>query len=84
MSFEIKTVEEKMTKCILAFETELDTIRAGRANPSLLDRVTVDYYGVPTPLNQVGEVKASDPRTITVSPWDPSLLKQIELSLIHI
>ena len=82
MSFEIKTVEEKMTKCILAFETELDTIRAGRANPSLLDRVTVDYYGVPTPLNQVGEVEASDPRTITVSPWDPSLLKQIERAIV--
>jgi len=82
MSFEVKPYEEKMNKCIIAFEGELATVRAGRANPSLLDKVMVDYYGAPTPVNQVGEVKAPDPRTIVVSPWDPSLLKQIEKAIM--
>lgn len=81
MSFELKVFEEKMAKCISAYENELATVRAGRATPSLLDRVSVDYYGVPTPVNQVGEVKAADPRTLTVTPWDPSLLKEIEKAI---
>ena len=81
MSFDIKHYEEKMSKCTDAYERELGTIRAGRANASLLDKVTVDYYGVQTPLNQVGEVKASDPRTLVVSPWDISLLKGIEKAI---
>lgn len=82
MSFEIKYYEEKMNKCVAAFERELGSVRAGRANASLLDKISVDYYGVPTPINQVGEVKASDPRTIVVSPWDASLLKQIEKAIL--
>ena len=82
MSFEIKQYEEKMGKCISVYERELGTVRAGRANASLLDKITVDYYGTPTPINQVGEVKATDPRTIVVSPWDASLLKQIEKAIL--
>ncbi len=82
MGFDVKQYEQKMGKCITAFEGELATVRAGRANPALLDKVMVDYYGSPTPIGQVGEVKAPDPRTIVVAPWDPSLLKQIEKAIL--
>ena len=82
MGFEVKLYEEKMSKCISAFEGELASVRAGRANASLLDKVTVDYYGVPTPVGQVGEVKATDPRTLVVAPWDMSLLKQVEKAIL--
>ena len=82
MSFELKYYEEKMGKCISAYERELASVRAGRANASLLDKITVNYYGTATPINQVGEVKATDPRTIVVSPWDASLLKDIEKAIL--
>ena len=79
--FDAKTYEEKMKKSIAVYEEELATVRAGRANAGILAQVTVDYYGVPTPISQVGEVKAADARTITVKPWDTSLLKPIEKAL---
>lgn len=82
MSFDLKHYEEKMGKCVAAYERELGSVRAGRANASLLDKVSVDYYGAPTPINQVGEVKATDPRTIVISPWDITLLKPIEKAIL--
>ncbi len=79
--FDKKATEEKMKKSIAVFEEELETVRAGRANASILSHVTVEYYGVQTPLTQVAEVKVTDARTITVKPWDPSLLKTAEKAL---
>ena len=65
-----------------SFENELASIRAGRANPAVLDRVTVDYYGSPTPINGVATVSVPDARTIAISPWDMSLVKQIEKAIL--
>ncbi len=79
--FDQKIYEDKMKKSISVFEEELETVRAGRANASILSHVTVEYYGVPTPLSQVAEVKVTDARTITVKPWDPSLTKPAEKAL---
>lgn len=79
--FDQKIYEDKMKKSISVFEEELETVRAGRANASVLSHVTVEYYGVPTPLSQVAEVKVTDARTITVKPWDPSLMKPAEKAL---
>ncbi len=71
-------VKEKMNKGIESFKNDLATIRAGRANPRILDNVTVDYYGVPTPLNQVGNVSVPEARIIQIQPWEGSMLKEIE------
>ena len=79
--FDEKIYEEKMKKSIAVFEEELETVRAGRANASILSHVTVEYYGVPTPITQVAEVKVADARTITIKPWDPSLMKPAEKAL---
>lgn len=79
--FDQKIYEDKMKKSISVFEEELETVRAGRANAAVLSHVTVEYYGVPTPLSQVAEVKVTDARTITVKPWDPSLMKPGEKAL---
>jgi len=73
--------EEKMSKSIKVFSEQLSTIRAGRANVSVLDRIRVDYYGSPTPLQQVGTVSTPDPRTILIQPWDATLLKAIEKAI---
>lgn len=74
--------EEKMKKSVSSFEGELATISAGRANPKVLDKVTVDYYGSPTAINQVAEVKVPDARTIVIQPWDSTLLKDIEKAIL--
>ena len=71
----------RMDKSIVALENNLQAIRAGRANPRLLDRISVDYYGTPTPLNQVAAVSTPDPRTLTIQPWDASILKEIEKAI---
>ena len=71
-----------MGKCITAFEGELATVRAGRANPALLDKVMVDYYGSPTPLQQVGNVTVPEPRMIQIAPWEKSLIKAIEKAIM--
>lgn len=94
MSAETKTYEDKMTGVINHLVKEHATIRAGRANPAILDKVTVDYYGTPTPINQVAAVSVAEARVLTISPWDASLMHAIEkailtsdigiLSLIHI
>ena len=82
MSFQMKPYEEKMMKSLIVYEKELDTIRAGRANPALLDKVTVDYYGAPTAINGVAQISVPDARTIVIQPWDASTLKAIERSIL--
>ena len=81
MKEELKKYEDKMIKTIHALEAELNTVRAGRANPHVLDRITVNYYGQDTPLNQVGNISIPEPRMIQIQPWDTSLLKEIEKSI---
>ncbi|KNF08847.1 ribosome-recycling factor Frr [Gottschalkia purinilytica] len=76
-----KETEERMEKSLKACKDELTSIRAGRANPSLLDRVTVEYYGTQTPLNQVANISAPEPRMIVIQPWDANILGEIEKSI---
>lgn len=73
---------EKMQKALRHLERELGSIRAGRANPAVLDKVQVDYYGTPTPINQVAAVSAAEARVLTIAPWDPSLMKAIEKAIL--
>jgi len=82
MKYDTKPTEEKMGKAIAAFEENLSTIRLGKANAAVLAKVNVDYYGAPTPINQIAEVKASDPKTLTIQPWDASALKLIEKAIL--
>ena len=82
MKLELSAYESKMKKSISVFESDLSVISAGRANPSVLNGVTVDYYGAPTAINSVAEVKVTDARTITITPWDGSLLKGIEKAIL--
>ncbi|MBT3318218.1 MAG: ribosome recycling factor [Clostridia bacterium] len=74
--------KSKMDKTISVFKRELSHIRAGRANPQLLDGVMVDYYGTPTPINQVGNVSAPEPRMLIVSVWDTSLITEVEKAIM--
>ncbi len=78
----LKRTEEKMTKTIAALENEYKSIRAGRANASVLDRITVDYYGAPTPIQQMAAVSAPEPRILMIQPWDASTLKEIEKAIL--
>ena len=82
MKYDTKPTEERMKKTIASYAEHLSTIRAGRANPQVLSKVTVDYYGVPTPINQMAEIKATDPRTLMIAPWDASTLKDIEKAIL--
>ena len=75
-------VEEKTTKTISVLKSEYANIRAGRANPHILDKILVDYYGTPTPINQVGNISVSDARCLVIAPWDASMLKVIEKQLL--
>ena len=75
MKLDTKEFENKMKKSIESYKFELGSIRAGRANASVLDRINVDYYGVPTPVTQIGTVSSPDARTIVIQPWDSSTLK---------
>ena len=81
MSNQTATYEEKMKKTRAALESEYSTIRVGRANPKVLDKITVDYYGTPTPLNQVGNITVPEARLIEIKPWESSLLKAIEKAI---
>ena len=81
MSPEIKNDEEKMLKTIEVVKANFASVRAGRANAGVLDRITVEYFGTPTPLNQVAAVSSPDPRTLVIQPWDNSLLKAIEKAI---
>ncbi|WP_059053492.1 ribosome recycling factor [Paenibacillus senegalimassiliensis] len=76
-----KHAEERMDKAIQALKRELATLRAGRAAPSLLDRVHVDYYGSPTPINQLANINTPDSRTLMIQPWDKSSLSEIERAI---
>jgi len=71
----------KMDKTIVVLQNNMQAIRAGRANPKLLDRITVDYYGTPTPLNQIGNVTVPEARMMVIKPWEKSMLKQIERAI---
>ena len=77
-----KVAEEKMNKSVNAMLNEYAAIRAGRANPAVLDRVEVEYYGAPTPLNQMAAISVPDARTLVVQPWDKSSLKDIERGIL--
>ena len=78
----IKNTEEKMRKSIDALEREYKSVRAGRANAAVLDRVMVDYYGVPTPVQQMAAVSVPEARTLLIAPWDKSTLKDIEKAIL--
>ena len=81
MNEQIKTAQEKMEKCIKSLEHEYTTIRAGRANPAVLDKVMVDYYGAPTPINQMAAISVAEARILVIQPWDKSSLKLIEKAI---
>ena len=73
--------KEKMEKCLTSLERDYSSVRAGRANPAILDKVMVDYYGVPTPIIQMAAVSSPEPRMLVVQPWDASTLKEIEKAI---
>ena len=74
--------QEKMEKTLVALDKEFHTIRAGRANPAVLDKILVEYYGVPTPLQQMAAISVPEPRTLQIQPWDMSTLKSIEKAIL--
>ncbi len=77
-----KPYDVKMGKTIEIVKEDFASVRAGRANSGVLDRITVDYYGTPTPLNQVSSISTPDPRVLVIQPWDASLLKDIEKAIL--
>ncbi|MCR5251152.1 MAG: ribosome recycling factor [Lachnospiraceae bacterium] len=82
MDERISQYEEKMKKAFEFLQTELSAIRAGRANPHVLDRIRVDYYGTPTPLQQVGNVTVPEPRILQIAPWEKNMIKPIEKAIL--
>ena len=82
MDERIQKYEDKMKKTLASLESELVTIRAGRANPHILDKLTVDYYGAPTPLQQVANITVPEARMIQIQPWESSLIKGIEKAIL--
>jgi ribosome recycling factor len=82
LSFILEEGKESMTRAINHLEAELVKIRAGKANPTMLDGIVVDYYGNPTPINQVGNISAMDARTISIQPWEKNMLQPIERAII--
>ena len=87
MSDELNKIEgqaqEAMDKAISHLETELIKVRAGKANPNIVDGIVVDYYGTPTPINQVGNITVADARTLNIQPWEKNMLQPIERSIIN-
>lgn len=81
MSTQMKPYEEKMKKTVEVLDSEFGTIRVGRANPHVLDRIMVNYYGTDTPINQVGNVTVPEARLLQIQPWDASLLKAVEKAI---
>lgn len=81
MNERLKVYDEKMTKSMKSLASELATIRAGRANPHVLDRIMVDYYGSPTPLQQIGNISVPEPRMIQIQPWEKSMVKAVEKAI---
>ena len=82
MDDRLKPYDDKMKKSYDFLETDLGTIRAGRANPHVLDRIKVDYYGTPTPIQQVVNITVPDPRMIQIAPWEKTLIKEIEKAIM--
>lgn len=82
MDARIKPYEDKMQKTYEYLETDLGSIRAGRANPHVLDKIKVDYYGTPTPIQQVGNITVPEPRMIQIAPWEKGLIKEIERAIM--
>lgn len=82
MDERVKVYETKMTKSLESLEREYASIRAGRANPHLLDKITVDYYGMPTPIQQVGNISVPEARMILIQPWESKLIKAIEKAIL--
>lgn len=83
LSLIMDDAEEHMKKAIQHLEIELVKIRAGRANPNMLDGIVVDYYGTPTPINQIGNMTVTDARTLTIQPWEKNMLQPIERAIIN-
>ena len=79
---ELKKYEDKMNKTLEVLKEDFGTIRAGRANPHVLDKIKVDYYGSPTPIQQVGNVSVPEARMIVIQPWDKSMLKAVEKAIL--
>ena len=77
----LDNAKEKMSKSCAVYQRDMVALRAGRANPQLLDRITVDYYGTPTPLNQVGNIASPEARMLTISPWESKLIPAIEKAI---
>ena len=82
MKLDTKFYEEKMTKTLSSYKENLSTIRAGRATPDVLKKIEVDYYGSPTAINSIAEVKVTDARTLTITAWDKSAMKGIEKAIL--
>ena len=82
MDERIQKYEEKMKKTLASLESELVTIRAGRANPHILDKLAVDYYGAPTPLQKVANITVPEARMIQIQPWEKSMVKEIEKAIL--
>ncbi len=82
MKLDTKAYEEKMKKSVASYETELDTVRVGRANAAVLNKVTVDYYGTPTQISAMAQITIPDARTMVIQPWDASTLKNIEKAIL--
>ena len=82
MKLDTKEYEVKMQKSIASYKENISTIRAGRANPDVLKKINVDYYGSPTPISSIAEIKVTDARTITITAWDKSAMKGIEKAIL--
>ena len=80
---EYKVYQEKMKKSIDSVVSDFDAVRAGRANAAVLNRISVDYYGTPTPIQQIASVGTPDPRTLVITPWDASALRSIEKAILE-
>jgi ribosome recycling factor len=78
----ITTAKEKMNKTLAVIQKDLTTLRAGRANPQILDKITVDYYGTPTPINQVGNISVPEPRMLMISLWDSKMIPLVEKAIL--
>ena len=77
----LDTAKDKMSKSAAVYQQAMVALRAGRANPKLLDRITVDYYGTATPINQVGNIASPEPRLLTITPWESNMIKEIEKAI---
>ncbi len=82
MKLELRDYEEKMKKCLAATDREFSSVRAGRANATILDRINVDYYGTPTPINQLAQIATPEARLLVITPWDASCTKEIEKAIL--